>query len=270
MILMAAYSSPITAETFQDAWKYISRKRYWSIKKELIRRIGVTLAQAAYFVVFAILSMGVLYEMCGPLIRSYMDMLPQVGIWWGRIRESILQGASSESARILRCLGIVYLVPFTAALVVAVPIALLYHPLTQKQTGDHKQDARQLRVMVKHAQIYAQKKGNNTESICAVFIGVLMVVFVLGLMLFAYNNPSLREQVMMKAHQANWICFLYGLAIFVCYRILNIPLRILLKALHYCRVPAIMVTDTENYYVQVHREEKNTEDAKEEADGVYS
>lgn len=267
---MAGCPSPITAENFQAAWKRVARKRRWSVKKELIRRVSVTLAQFVYFFVFVILAIGIFYEMGGPFVRRYMDVLPQVGIWWRQISEPILEGASGEVMRILRCLGIVYLVPFAAALVVAVPIALLYHPLTQKQTGDHKQDARQLRVMAKHAQIYAQKKENNTESVCAVFIGVLMVVFVLGLMLFAYNNPSLREQVMMKAHQANWICFLYGLAIFVCYRILNIPLRILLKALHYCRVPAIMVTDTENYYVQVHREEKNTEDAKEEADGVYS
>ena len=263
---MAGCPSPITAENFQAAWKCVARKRRWSVKKELIRRVSVTLAQLVYFFVFVILAIGIFYEMGGPFVRRYMDVLPQVGIWWRQISEPILEGASGEVMRILRCLGIVYLVPFAAALVVAVPIALLYHPLMQKQTGDHKQDARQLRVMAKHAQIYAQKKENNTESICAVFIGVLMVVFVLGLMLFAYNNPSLREQVMMKAHQANWTCFLYGLVLFVCYRLLNVPLKLLLKLLHYCRVPASMVADTEHYHSELCREESAADEAKEEFD----
>ena len=49
---MAACPSPITADNFQVAWTAIARKRRWSIKKELIRRISVTVAQIIYFFIF--------------------------------------------------------------------------------------------------------------------------------------------------------------------------------------------------------------------------
>ena len=92
MICMAVCPSPITIDTFQDAWKYIARKRRWSMKKELIRRVSVSLAQMVYFFVFMILALGIFYEMCGPLVRRYMDQLPQVGIWWKQISEPVLAG----------------------------------------------------------------------------------------------------------------------------------------------------------------------------------
>ena len=56
---MANYPSPITQENFQEAWKCIARKRRWSIKKELIRRVCVSIAQLLYFAVFLILALGI-------------------------------------------------------------------------------------------------------------------------------------------------------------------------------------------------------------------
>ena len=56
-----------------------------------------------------------------------------------------------------------------------------------------------------------------------------MVLFVLGLMLFAFDDDSLREEVIAQAHLANLRCFLYGLAIFICYRVVNLPLKWMLK-----------------------------------------
>lgn len=262
---MAVCPSPITIDTFQDAWKYIARKRRWSMKKELIRRVSVSLAQMVYFFVFMILALGIFYEMCGPLVRRYMDQLPQVGIWWKQISEPVLAGASSEAMRIVRCAGALYLLPFCAVLPPVILIILLYHPRTPKQTGDIKQDAWQLRGFAKHAQIYAQRKENNTATICAFFMGILMILFVLGLILFAYENPSLRAEVVAQAHQANLRCFLYGAAMFFCYRIMNIPLKLMLKVLHFCYVPAYMVTDTENYYTQVCKQETASADNKGDA-----
>lgn len=262
---MAAYPSPITTDNFQLAWKYIARKRRWSIKKELIRRVSVSLAQIVYFFVFLILALGIFYEMCGPFVRRYMDQIPQVGIWWKQLSEPVLAGASGESVRILRCAGVLYLLPFCAVLPPVILIILLYHPRTPKQTGDIKQDAWQLRSLAKHAQVYAQRKENNTANICAFFAGILMILFVLGAILFAYRNPSLRTEVIAQAHLANLRCFLYGAAIFFCYRIGNIPLQLLLKTLHFCYVPPCMVTDTENYYAQVTKQEPASGEQKGDA-----
>lgn len=258
---MAKYPSPITQENFPLAWKLIARKRRWSIKKELIRRITVSVAQLLYFFIFLILALGVFYEMCGPLVRRYMDQFPEVNLWWTQISTPVLADATTEAMRILRCAGALYLIPFCAAVPMAILIALLYHPRTPKQTGDPAQDAWQLRGLAKHAQIYAQRKENDTAKICSFFMGMIMVLFVLGMMLFAYRDPSLRGEVVAQAHLANLRCFGYGLAMFLLYRIINLPLKFLLKLLHFCHVPASLVTDTEQYYAQFNTQEKTEVDA---------
>ena len=262
---MAACPSPITAEQFRDAWICIARKRRRSIKKELIRRVCVTLAQIVYFFVFLLLAIGIFYEMCGPLVRSYIDVVPQVGIWWGQLRAAVLDGAANEAGRILRCAGMLYLLPFGAVLPFVVLIVALYHPRAPKRTGDLKQDAWQLRSLAKHAQVYAQRKENDTAKICSFFMGMVMVLFVLGMMLFAYGDPSLQGEVVAQAHLANLRCFLYGVAMFFCYRIVNLPLKWMLKLLHFCHVPAAMVTDTEEYYNQLHTKEPETSESKGDA-----
>ena len=260
---MASCPSPITADNFQTAWKAIARKRRWSIKKELIRRISVTVAQIIYFFIFLYLALGVFYEMTGELSRFFMDQVPEWGIYWNKACEFFFAGTTGEFGRILRCVLALYLVPFGVILPFVVLIVLFYHPGAPKRTGDLKQDAWQLRSLAKHAQVYAQKRENQTAGVCSVFVGVLMAAFVLGLMLYAYANPDLRDEVVAQAHQANLRCFLYGAALYICYRIANIPLRLMLWPLHFCHVPATMVTDTESYYDQLSR----SETAAEQNDG---
>lgn len=99
---MTKYPTPITQENFDTAWKCIARKRLWSIKKELIRRVSVTIAQLVYFFVFLILAFGVFYEMGGSFIRLYIDQIPQAGIWWNQLSAPVLAGVSTEAMRILR------------------------------------------------------------------------------------------------------------------------------------------------------------------------
>lgn len=262
---MAPCPSPITAENFQAAWTCIARKRRWSMKKELIRRVCFSIAQILYFFLFLILALGVFYEMCGPLVRRYMDQLPEVNLWWSQISTPVLAGATSEAMRILRCAGALYLIPFCTVLPVFLLIVLFYHPRTPKQTGDAVQDAWQLRGLAKHAQVYAQRKENDTAKICSFFMGIVMVLFVLGLMLFAYTDSSLREEVISQAHLANLRCFGYGLAIFICYRIVNLPLKWMLKLLHLCHVPASIVSDTEAYHAELSKKEPAVTENKGDA-----
>jgi hypothetical protein len=90
---------------------------------------------------------------------------------------------------------------------------------------------------------------------------ISMAAFVLGLILYAYTDPSLRDEVVAQAHMANLCCFLYGVALVVCYRIANIPLKLLLKPLHFCHVPESMVTDTQEYYARFSRAEASENQA---------
>ena len=105
---MRSYTAPITEENFSEAWKWIARKRRWSIKKELIRRVSVSIAQIVYFFLFLILTFGVFYEMGGSFVRIYINQIPQAGIWWNQLSAPILADASTETMRILRCAGILY------------------------------------------------------------------------------------------------------------------------------------------------------------------
>lgn len=259
---MAAYPSPITTENFHKAWNCITRKRRWAIKKELIRRVSVSMAQIVYFFVFLVLTIGALYEMGGPFVRRYMDQLSQIGRWWNQISEPLLADATTETMRLLRCAQLLYLFPFGIVLPPVILIVLFYRPHTPKRTGDIKQDAWQLQGFAKHAQIYARKQENQSGKFYAIFMGVLMALFLLGLMLFARKNWSLSDEI---ANRAGLYCFLYGLALFLCYQIASIPLRIMLKLLHFCYVPASMVTDTKNFYEQIAKEESTPTNNKGDA-----
>lgn len=245
---MVTFPQPITAENFSAVWTYTARKRRWSIKRELIRRMTVTLAQVIFFSVFLILAFGIFYEMGGGLVRSFIDQIPDLGRLWDRFYDLVFDNTATELQRLLRCAGLLYLVPFGTVFPLSLLVLLLYYPRTPKLTGDAQKDAWQLNAMAKHVEVYSKKKDNNTHGICSAFMGMFMIVFVLGLLLFAYTKPELHEQVIATAHQANIRCFLYGLAMFVCYRIINLPLQWLLYLLHFTHIPKNLLQETGNYY----------------------
>lgn len=238
----------ITEETLPETWKRIARMRRRAIRKELIRRVSVTVAQLVFFFVFMILAFGLVYKLGGPMLHRYIGEIPTIGVWWNHISAFLFSKAGTPTDQLLLSAAYLYLFPFCTALVPAVLLLLFYHPATPKQTGDRKQDAWQLRAMAKHAQIYAGKKENNTANMCGAFAGFFAVVFALGYLLFAYRQPSLQAEVVSQAHWANIRLFLYAVALFFCYKLLNLPLFLMLKLLHSCRVPDSIVTETEAYY----------------------
>ena len=259
---MGTCPSPIATGNFQDAWRAVTRKRRRSMKKALIHRVCFPVAQVIYFCLFLILAVGIFYKMGDAAVRSYMDRIPQIAIWWDRLSSPVLSAAAGEAGRILRCAGVLYLVPFCAVLLPAVLILLVYHPRTAKQTGEAKADAWQLQNYAKQARIYARKRDRDAAVTCAVFMGVFMAVFVLGLMMIIHGDPSVREEMQGQTFQSSLRCVLYGAAMFVCYRIINIPLNLLLKVLCACHVPESMVTDSEYYYNCVCDQETPAADSK--------
>lgn len=44
---------------------------------------------------------------------------------------------------------------------------------------------------------------------------------------------------------------LYGAGVVLCYHAVNLPLRLLLKALHLCYIPKTMTADAERYHAQL-------------------
>ena len=234
---MAAYPSPITAENFKAAWKYIARKQRWSMKKSLIRRLAVMLAQIVYGCVFVILAIGIIYEKGGESARLFLDQIPVVIDWSCRISAAVLEGAPEGSAWIFRCMGLMYLLPFCVAIPPAALVILLYHPITPKQTGNMGEDAWQLWDMAKRAQEAAGKRWNDTAVVFSGLLGLFVIMFALG-------ELSGSEQGPMQA-------VLYGAGVVLCYHAVNLPLRLLLKALHLCYIPKTMTADAERCHAQL-------------------
>ena len=262
---MAACPSPIAAENFQSAWKVITRKRRWSIKKQMIRWLATFSGQLTFFFLFLFLAMGIIYEMGGPLVRDYMDQIPMVGHWWSRFAAPFFADMSGEIVRILYCIGALYLLPLATTIPLAMVISLLYHPRTPKQTGNMKQDAGQLHQLAKHAQACAWDKSSYIRKICVFSMGAIMIWFAVGLLYFTYGHPPLQESVAPIALRTNLGSIMYCAGAFLLYRVMNIPLRKLIRGLYFCNVPASMVTDTADYYTEVSQQETAVTENKGDA-----
>ncbi len=231
---MAVHPTPITNENFQSAWKRIARKQRWAMKKALIRRTAVALAQLVFGCVFTVLAAGVIYKTGGALTKSFLSQMPQLMNWCARISGAVLEGAPEGSAWIVRCVLLLCVVPFGVALVAAVPVVVLYHPIVPKQTGAMREDAWQLWSMAKRAREYSQKGGNDIAVIFAVLLGMFTVLFTLGDKSGGEITPA--QGV------------LHGAKVIIGYQIVNLPLRLLLMPLHFCHVPKSLVEAARQYY----------------------
>ena len=245
---MSACPSPITVETFPQAWRFIARKRYWAKKKWVIRSICVPVSQLLYFSAFVILAYGAAYSMTPDYVKRLIEKVPELVRLWEKFAAILLAPAQTELQRILCCAVFLILVPFAVSLPLALAVLLFYHPRTPKSTGSPAQDSWELRVMSKHAQAYAQRKEGIMASICGVFAGLLILLAVFGLVLYWMKTPSLHHQIRNNPFAVAWMLFLCGAGAFAAYKLLNLPLVLLLKLLHFCRVPQQLMDDAEDYY----------------------
>lgn len=245
---MASRPETLTSDHFPQYWSYVAWKRRWSKKKAVIRSISVPVSQVLFFFVFVVFSYGAAYSMIPGMVHRYILEVPVLASLWTDFEAVFFASAAQEQQRLLLTAAALYLLPFSPAFVSAIAVCVLYHPTTPRQTGDPTQDAWQLWVMAKHAQVYAQRKESNTVNICAAFAGMLIAVAALGYLLYCLNNPATKQQIIDEAHTANIRLFLYAAALFFSYKILNLPLHFLLKLLHFCHVPKDLVSVTEAYY----------------------
>ena len=245
---MSTCPSPITAETFPQAWRCIARKRYWAKKKWVIRSICVPVSQLLYFFAFVILAYGAAYSMTPDYIKSLIAKVPELILLWEKFAAILLAPAQTELQRILCCGVFLILFPFAASLPLALAVVLFYHPRKPKSTGNPAQDSWELWVMSKHAQAYAHRKEGMMANICGVFAGLLILLAVFGLVLYWMKTPSYHYQIRNNSFAVAWMLFLCGAGAFAAYKLLNLPLMLLLKLLHFCRVSQQLMDDAEAYY----------------------
>ncbi len=233
---MAVRSAPITPENFKTAWKYAAGKQRAAMKKSLIRRTAVALAQIAFGCVFTVLATAIIYETGGSLARNFLNQIPKVVDWCRAVCGAVLEGAPEGTAWIIRCALLLWVLPFGIAFAASVPVTLLYHPSVPKQTGAMSEDAWNLWAMAKRAREYSRKGGNDVALIFAVLLGMFTVLFVLGDKSGGEITPA--QGV------------LYGAAVIIGYQIVNLPLRLLMLPLHFSHVPKAFIAEAERCYLE--------------------
>lgn len=245
---MFSCPSPIQNDSFETVWRYTVKKRCHGKKMALVRSIAVPIAQILFFLAFFVLSYGMVYTLSGSYIRSYFDQIPAMPALWEQFRGIVFSSAETRGSEILRCLGLVYLLPLAATVPFALLIFLVYHPKAPKLPEGEAQRARELWVAARHAHVYSQQKVSNTGTFCSVLYGVIAGAVAAGFMMYGMNTPALSHQIEGSASKINVIVCLGAVGLVVCYLIVNFPLRLALKYLYATYLPKNLLSETEEYY----------------------
>lgn len=242
--MFQSYSSPITSENFPQVWQYTDRKLRFGKKTAAIRSVVPWISCPLFFCVFVVLSFGVLYTMCGELIHAFVAQFDLGVSIWTQFEQKVLASCATEVQRIVRCLLLLYAVPFCASVPAAALILLVYHPFAQGlPTGSDLANAKSLSAHARHARSYAER----TYPKCLAFFSVLFAVSCgaafMALLLYSMDqrdNSSFDFTV-------NWQFFGAIALTFILYRLSNIPLTLMLKVLHFCPFPKSLVPDIDAY-----------------------
>lgn len=245
---MFSCPSPIQTDSFDTVWSYTVKKRGHAKKMALVRRVAVPIAQILFFLAFFVLSYGTVYTLSGTYIRSYFDQVPALPALWEQFRGLVFSSAGSRGAEILRCLGLVYLLPLAATVPFALLIFLLYHPKTPKLPEDEPQRARDLWVAARHAHIFSRQKVSSTGTFCSVFYGVIALAAAVGFILYGMSISGYTHQIEVSAAKISFYVCVGAVGLVVCYLIANIPLRLILKYLYATYLPKNLLSETEAYY----------------------
>lgn len=249
----------VSEENFHNAWNYAVRKHYWAKKAALVRRVTAPLAQFLFFWGFMILVYGAALNMVHPTVTAFLSAEPGVVALWDKFAAIVFASAETEAQRLMACAGVLYALPFAVVLPVALGIFLFYHPLPQKRTGDKAQDAFALRSMTKHAQLYAKQKEPKMLLTCRVFAGVLIGILFFGFIVYCMNDPEMKQIIIDQRTKVAVPTLILTLGTILSYRVVNLPLLLMLKLIAISYVPKKFVEDTENYHISLSKETGNSQ-----------
>ena len=246
------FSPPeVSAENFANAWRYAARKHYWAKKSALVRRATAPLAQFLFFWGFMILVYGAAYTMVHPTVTAYLSAESGIPALWDKFAAILFVGAETEAQRLLACAGLLYLLPFAVILPIALAIFLFYHPVPKKKTNDPVQDAFALRTMAKHAQIYSRQKEPKMLLTCRVFAGVLIGILFFGYMIYCLYVPEMKQIIIDQATKSAVRILILTFAVIISYRIVNLPLLLMLRLIAISFIPGKFVEAAEQYHLSL-------------------
>lgn len=249
---MATFPTPITNESFPRAWRFVSRKYRWALKKKALKKYALPIGQLLFFPAFWIAALGTVCSYAPPTVKAIVSRVPVLTQIWQKVTEVLPSAAGSVTQQIISLCCLLYLIPLAAYCLVALVILLVYHPKTPSLSGSASKDAETLWTMSRHAQLNAWHRERDIAGSLALITGILAVAAICcGIFLVAipagipvFAGVPLTE---------NLHFFVLALILIFSYGLLNLPLSLLLRAFSRCHVSQELASTAEVYCRSVRR-----------------
>ena len=244
---MAGFPNPITNENFPKAWR-IARRKYKKAKvTAAIRKIAKPIGESIFFPIFLIMAFGASVNFTTPNVSALISRVPVVPGLWQKLAATTFGSADTAIDYILRSALLLYAIPFAVFLVIALIIALVYHPKTYTPSGDSYQDGQALWTMARHALTDSRSKGKDVSGTLALITGIVHALGSLAVVFYWLLVPG-GEDVLAGIGIANTLK-LFGLALVLIfsYALVAAPLNLLMKLVCATPVSAKIPESAEDY-----------------------
>ena len=226
---MAGFPTPITHENFPRAWQIVCRKYKNAKVKAAIRKIAKPIGEFLFFPAFLMMAFGASIVFTTPNVSALIGRIPVVPGLWQQLSAILFGSADTVPVLILRSALFLYAIPFATFLVVALIIALVYHPKTYSTSGNTYQDGQALWTMARHALTDSRSKGKDVSGTLALVTGIIEALGALAVVFYWLLVPG-GEDVLAGIGIVNTLK-LFGLALILIfsYPLVALPLDLLMK-----------------------------------------
>ena len=244
---MAGFPNPITGENFTKAWR-IARRKYKKAKvSAAIRKIAKPIGEFVFFPTFLMMAFGASVTFTTPNVSALISRVPVVPGLWQKLYAAAFGSADTVLDYVLRSALLLYAPPFAVFLVVALIIALVYHPKTYTPSGDSYQDGQALWTMARHALTDSKSKGKDVSGTLALITGIIHALGSLAIVFYWLLVPG-GEDVLAGIGITNTLkLFVLALILIFSYALVAFPLNLLMTLACATPVSAKIPESAEDY-----------------------
>ncbi len=252
IIMFSSFPNPIGEETFPAAWTWANRKLRRSRKARLISRVTLPAAQPFFFAAMMVFLYSLLYDCGGDLVMAYLKKVPRILEYWQTLRMHLFPDGETGWAQAKVWAVLLWGIPFCVSLAAALPAALLYYPRKRPldPQDSPEEQARQLCLLLREAKANTAPRSSDLVGFCFLFFAIVWAALLFGFLFFCWENPATRAAVDSMAHTANLLLFAAFVAMVLGYRLIYLPLGVLLRLLSFCHVPKSVLAESERWFAQ--------------------
>ena len=237
---MNEYPTPITAETFPQAWEYTVEKLRKSKVSRIAGNLIIPVGNVLFLACSVVLSFGLLYTKGGFALSSFLGSIPYLPQIWNQY-ESLLQlkEASDGVQWAVYLLG-GYLAAFLPCVILSGLVHLIYRPKAPAMPNEtDAKNAVHLRSIALSARSNSLK-NHGSPTVCIMLYFVIMFA---GLAVYVLGNPG-----NINTGVDPLSILIYTMIMFVAYGLINYILQLMLRPLYYCKVSKELIGDTHRYF----------------------